>query len=395
MPLTQPDIDQGFTTTLGNRYIHKPWWKSIRPSPYLPVELLLNRAKKLSGRSSLAYEMAFGRKRTRSMAFNPGRGTPQIPLMVRPAKRRRIGGGTRTKTPAPGGPITAQYDYKVSRGIKRLTKGQRKWKKFVKKVQKASNDNDKSHFLVEANNANSIALGIVGIEFQAPFVTLPNSVDSDLRLSPVGDIGQGPLKFINNLIQQKSVTTIAAGTVATAASLDEVKYKLNGAVCTLSIKNLVALSFFDIYECVANNNITDINHATAYQSWEQCGANAEPDQTGGYQKLDFQHSGCTPYMAPQFGQWWKIIKKTRVLMGVGQKINYSYFTRKRQIQNEKVIGQYATKGLTKDLIIVHNPTYNGDNTTAQQYNIEWSKCYSVKLPGVPGLQTQWAYKAIA
>lgn len=385
--------DQGYTVpNLGPGKSSYPWWL---PNRYSAAQFLINRAKKLSGRTSIGEEayMAFKRKRAYSNPFG-GRSSSYWAGGARPAKRMKTNPKRMMKRPTNFKPpaITQEHDVSVSRGSKRTSKGQRRWKKFVKKVQKATDDNDKTQFLVEANGQLMNVIGNTAQYQQGNVNTLADGSEYDMRLGAIGDIARGPLRFINNLIQQKPDQ--GTGSTHTKAAIEEVRYKLELAVMTLGIKNLIAQSFVDIYECVANTNITDSDYATAQLAWTQCALNSQTDQTLTYTKLTPIFSGATPYMAPQFGQWWKILKKTRVLMGTGQKVNYTFFVKKRHIQNEKVIGHYATKGVTKDLIIVHNPTYNTDNTVAQQLNLEWSKSYGVKLPGIAGLQTQWAVQEI-
>jgi len=312
---------------------------------------------------------------------------------VRAAKKQKQTGAA-TKNPAPGGPITTQFDYKVFRGKKRLSRRQKKWKGFVRKVHKATEQNDKSHFLQEANNAAATIVGIVGASFQQILPTSAAGDDYNLQLSAVGNNASGPLLFIDNLRQQKAVTTVAAGTLATTTPLKDVKYKLLGASCTFSFKNIIAFNIFvDIYECVASSDITDVNFLTARAAWNFCLANnLQTDQLAVPRaQLQANFGGATPYQAPGFANYWKIIKKTRVLCAPASKTNYTYYTRPRYINNSKVIGQYATKGLTKDIIIVVNPTYNGDTAAVNQINVEWCKSYTIKCDDIPGLQTQWGY----
>lgn len=311
-----------------------------------------------------------------------------------PSKRRRTG-------PAPGrgsrgGPITTQQDYKVSRGKKRLSKKQKSWKKFVKKVHSATEQNDKTHFLVEAHDTDLGVAGTLGIQQQQMAVTSAAIGDLNLQLSPVGNIATGPGKFVTNLVQQKDVTTVAGGTVGTVTAFKDLRYKLLGASCTLSWKNDMAYNMYaDVYECLAASDITDSTFSTARAAFINClNLNGQLDQTGGYAKLTTTQSGCTPYQAPGFGKYWKIIKKTRVLCTPGSVTNYTYFTRPKVIHNAVVTGQYATKGLTKDIIFIANPTYNGATTVATVFRLEWSKCYALKVYEMPGLQAQWAYQSV-
>lgn len=364
----------------------RPWVRKIyKKLPYLGPALTA---------ADLAYQgynMVRYRKRPHRVAFNPSTSTRQIPFLN--TKRRKITNG---KGNAKAGPITTQSDYKQSKGFKRLTKRQKSWKKFVKKVHKATDQNDKTHFIVEAHDTNLGVTGTAGVQFQQVVATNAAASDINLQLSPVGNTAMGPGRFITNLIQQKAVTTVAAGTTATATTFRDTKYKLLGASCTISMKNdTTSNMYIDIYECVASSHITETTFQTARAAWINClNLNGQPDQTAGFNKLLTTHSGCTPYQAPGFGKYWKIIKKTRVFTTPASITNYTYFTRPRLINNAAETGRFATKGLTKDLIIVTNPTFNGDTILVNLFDIEWSKSYAVKLDDMPGLQAQWAYQAV-
>lgn len=292
------------------------------------------------------------------------------------------------------GPITAQRDFATSFSRSKPSRGGRKWKSFVRKVKKATEDNDKTHFLVEANSVAVTVTGTVALDVQEVVGSTYTAVKNNFQLSAVGNIATGPGKMADNLIYQPSVDTVAAGTTNVTAPIKAIDYNLLGACMTLSFKTQVVNPMYvDIYECVAASHITDTNFASAYLAWVACALQSEVDLSLAHTKLTASFTGSTPYQAPGFGKYWKILKKTRVLCGPGTKTNYTFFTGKRHVQNAKELNRYATKGLTKDLIIVANPTYHGDVGAITQLTIEWSKNYNLKLHDVSGTQTQWAYQA--
>lgn len=352
---------------------------------------LINYAKKETGRSSLAYELAMAIARKRKRMGKPS----AVDESLRTVKLRKIAAKARSKSGASGGggPITTQFDYKVSRGKKRLSKRQKRWKSFVKKVHKAENANDKTHFLVEGNNGAAAVVGTVGRSLQQVFPSTAVGNDFNLQLAPVGNNASGPLLFIENLIQQKSVEGVV-GLLPVAKILQDVRYRLLGASCTISWKNVTANNIFvDVYECIATQDISNVLFATARDAWINSLATAtETDQLAVRQTLTSGFSGSNPYQAPGFLKYWKVVKKTRVLCGPAAKTNYTYFTKGRMINNNSAVGKYALKGLTKDLIIIANPTYNGDTAAVNQIEVEWSKSYAVKVDDMPGLQSQWAYQ---
>ena len=378
-PYTQPNLSSGYRIP-----------SKLGSAVYAIPSYLINYAKNQTGRSSLAYEAIMAPTKRKRM------GKPSYANeSLRSVKLRKIATTSKSKsgTGNGSGPITTQFDYKVSRGKKRLSKRQRRWKSFVKKVHKAENANDKTHFLVEANNGAAPVIGTVGRSLQQVFPSTAVGNDFNLQLAPVGNNASGPLLFIENLIQQKAVEGVV-GLLPVAKILQDVRYRLLGASCTISWKNTTANNIFvDVYECIATQDISNVLYATARDAWITSLAVAtETDQLALRQTLTSTFSGSNPYQAPGFLKYWKIVKKTRVLCGPAAKTNYTYFTKGRMVTNNSAVGKYAIKGLTKDLIIIANPTYNGDTAVANQIEVEWSKSYAVKVDDMPGLQSQWAYQ---
>jgi len=291
---------------------------------------------------------------------------------------------------AGGGPITQYQDYNISRGRKKKTKRQVQWKKFVRKVDKAVKDNDRTHTMVEAPDVKlDVTVGLGAPNTQNAWVLDYSAPEEDLRLSSPGIAGWGVGRFVTELIANKLSATDAAPTAAGSKSRF---YTITNSHMTVSIKNVSAVPVhYDIYELIAAQDINNDNilYNTGYKAWLQCLAdtNTMDPLTAPTTKLLPSFAGATPYQATTFQKWWKILKKTRVVIAAGQNVNFEIFGGKAKISTVKQNGLWATKGLTKDLIIVSNPTFNSDTAAGVQSTMEWTKTYHIKLPDMQGTQT--------
>lgn len=314
-----------------------------------------------------------------------------LPRRGSTSKRRKLNPTPRAANQAGSGPITSQSDVKSSRGFKKLSRKQRIWKNFVKKVHKAETSNEKTHFLIEVHNDPISVLGIVGTQYQQPVFTTASADETNLILNSVGNVATGPARFAAAILEAQPSVTTAAQTPRAAAEINQV-FTVTYANCTISIENVAATqTYVDIYECVAATHIHNATYSSARAAWVECLTQTVDDYTGISQSLVNTTSGATPYQAPNFFKYWKVVKKTRILMTTNEIVNYRYSCRKNvHVINDKQRGRYATKGVTKDLIIVANPTYNGDTTVDPQLKIEWSKSYGIKYPDMQGIQVQLA-----
>lgn len=351
---------------------------------YGPLAALVNYGRTHSGRKSIGEEAMSSssywlRQLTRKKA---GVKRPGAPIR-KPAPKRK-----KPTAPSRSGPITTQRDVRVTRGSKKINRKQRRWKSFVKKVHRAETSNEKTQFLTEVVSASFTITGTTGPEKQQPMVSSASGDKTNLMLNPVGNATTGPQRYWSTLAAQPSITT-AASAPREATQVNQF-FKVAYANCTVSIENVAPTSsYVDIYECVAASNITDANYASAYAAFDKCLTTSIGDFVAAINKLTVTTSGATPYQAPNFFRYWKIIKKTRLLMTTNEIVNYTFRGKSNVgVSNNKVIGQYATKGVTKDLIIIANPTYNGDTTAVTQLKVEWTKNYGIKYPDMQGIQIQ-------
>jgi len=322
-----------------------------------------------------------------------------ISKKLKTAKMTRQGGGS-SRT------ITRQKDSSQRKSGKRMSARKKKWTKFVKNVKAATNYSDTLQSYTEAPSAAQPVGSILGTTRQMTLATLQANRNRDLRLGIYNETDRGLYQWITSLITEPSAAT--AGGVTNvfdrSATQNDLCCYVNSQVCTISLKNTSDLPrgvyvgggghpiYIDIYECVAKTDITDPLHGTAYNSWINCLANTEPPQAlvPGWTPNIVTFTGNTPLNAPNWGKYWKLIKTTRVLVQINDKINYTYWGYKGKVTFAKMASKLAVKGKTKDLIVVVNPTYNGDTILGQVcIEVEWSRNTNCRMPEVPGIQTSF------
>lgn len=307
-----------------------------------------------------------------------------------------------------GRTITQQHDISTSRGNKRMPKQKKKWVKFVKKVDKAMAHNDALCVLLETIDAPITAVNLVGVNRQMllpPFQT--TFYEYDLRLGAYGSDFTGLRRFIVEL-RDKQTNSFSGANVerdlAVQANLKQQELYIKSCQMTMSIKNTTnepsgaylggnpSVLFIDIYECVTRDDVGDSTFNNAALCWQ----NSLLQTTGPnavnvadpiiWAKVAPDQSGCTPYQAPGFGKYWKVLKKTRVSIGADQKVNYTMSGYKGKVQFAEDMNTVClSKGKVKDLMIVVNPTFNGDIVASQKpIELEWSKTYNFNWTNGPG-----------
>lgn len=113
--------------------------------------------------------------------------------------------------------------------------------------------------------------------------------------------------------------------------------------------------YVDIYECVANANITDIDYANPGQAWTQCHANNADKATFGTDTVDYPNArGNTPFNCPGFSKYWKICQVTRIRIATSAPYHYVMYTGGLW-DPRKYTNVYAVKGQTKGIVMVGCP----------------------------------------
>lgn len=300
--------------------------------------------------------------------------------------------------------VTRQHDVK-SRSTKAKSSKTRKWERFVKKIDKAINYSHELCCGIETNNFLITSNDIGGSNIQNPFVFSTSGSQLDLRLgnySAGSATAVGIERMINDIRLQRDGVTSTLTTAQALGNAFQEKFMLRSAQMTISLENQSGYAtsvdaqviYVDIYECLSASDMdtTKNNYIGAYNAWAQCLLDAANPAGGtglavpGYVKGAPNINGITPYHAPGFGKYWKVVKYTRLQIDNGAKINYTLNAPKQQIDGEDYVGpNQVKKGKCKDLIIIVNPTFNKDalDINTRLCGLSWTKSYflGTDLPG--------------
>jgi len=332
---------------------------------------------------------------------------PKPYARARKTYRKKGAGNSSRKT------LTRQHDIR-SRKSGKMSVTKRRWVKFVKKVEKATLWSDNPISLVE-NNANvMISTKITGRKFQNYFSTGDTPVN-DIRVGAYYSASAGLGRFIPNIrnLANDETATATARYIASNPGIQDIIIKSSSI--TMAIKNVSGDAnggydgsepeniYVDIYECVSRIDIHEVDYRTAHKCWTECladsinavGATGLPAPAWGI--LQPQIAGVSPYNAPKFGKYWKVINKTRVLIPAGStvnttisgykgKINWAEFSENREGSDMN------PKGKVKDFIIIVDPTYNLQTSPARPAEkelaeLQWTKTWHIGMQGPNPMQS--------
>lgn len=135
------------------------------------------------------------------------------------------------------------------------------------------------------------------------------------------------------------------------------RIRVHSSQMNLSITNLPAAlipTLFDIYEFVAAKDIGDDDepYNTPLKAWKQCIVDAYDPLDGTSKTPDWRDNGQTPYDAPHFGKYWKVLKKTTVYLSPNTTAEYPLHCPAFTIRGDKFASLHAISGITKGLIVI-------------------------------------------
>lgn len=336
---------------------------------------------------------------------------------ARSYKRRRTARQTARMPKRSAGILTTQHDYKQSRTKRRISKKQRRHIKFVQKVDSAISENRGLISLIETSLADQVlSVGVApqnyGAQKQLIIPSFGISTVGGFRLGLYTSTGgaSGVRKLIEELVDhgREVVRKDTAGPPYTSSApifknLNDQEFYLRACSANVAFRNLYAIPlYFDIYECVSKCDINPSTYITAQGCWDALLSTVDQSNaTSGsgaktYVTARADDSGSTPYTCPEFGKYWKILKKTRTQIPAGGVINYSYSGYKGKVKySEDFPSDKLKAGKVKDLICILCPTFNpfavGDNATEV---LEWqvTKNYWINWKDAPGKNIQFAIK---
>jgi len=326
---------------------------------------------------------------------------------------RKRGKYSRPKRGAGSKTLTTQHDIRT-RKTGRMSMKKKRWVKFVKKVEKANHYDDSPVSLIE-NNLNVIHSTVNAGRSLQNIVSTGDSPVNDMRLGAYYSASAGLGRFLADGLKRLAITEVNASTrgALIASNPGVLNFWIKSCSITIAVKNVTnevnggydgsdpENVYVDIYECVSRQDIVEADYRTAEKAWNNClndsantlGPSALPAPS--YLNNTEFTAGCTPYNAPKFGKYWKILKKTRVLIGAGAivntvvqgwkgKINWGQFSENLDGTDKNL------KGKVKDFIIVVDPTFNVATTRPVGKNIleiQWTKNFHVGYDGLNPMQS--------
>ena len=360
-----------------NKNVHKvvkPWQdKALNAAGIQPLPSLFH----------TSHDMPMGRGIKRRGA--PGRGYKK--------KLRKITIPRKPSVQVKEGGVKVSYK-------KRTTKKQIKWNRFRRKVQKAVSDNDQTHSLLEVGGLSAIiTITGGGTAFdQAVYLNAANG-RFDLTLGARNSTSFGLRRFIDDIRARAIVGVDTANTAITNVRgyygpIDRTKLWVKYCVGNIGFSNPTAFNVVvDIYECVKkfrHETTSDLAKVT----WDNEIAknldttNPTPQTAWVMTRPANTTAGNTPYMCMGFGKYYKIVKKTSVIVGAGNKANYTYGLKPHMVTFDA--NSERDTNPIKDLILVCNPSQNEEFGSLQTLvTVEWNKQYIFKwVSGAPPLGGQ-------
>lgn len=302
------------------------------------------------------------------------------------------------------GPLTVQHDVRTSRKTKKLSKAKKRQIKFDEKVVKSIGRHKGLISLSESNVLDLISVSGSPINYGAQKQMPMELQKSDYRLgcyrTNVGK--QGLYNYIIE-IHDSGREAIASGISASSAiskNTNQEDFVLTSSKANLALKNVWNDTIYvDVYECVSRTNITRTDYKTAQACWDYMltqsaqfnAATGTPAFTT--VRARAEDSGQTPYMCPEFGTYWKIVKKTRIQLGSGSYTNYTYSGYRGKVHFSSDLQEEIQPGKCKDIIIVANPTYNAALNADIGLNVlevQVTKTYTMDWADAPGKNIGYA-----
>jgi len=348
--------------------------------------------------SGYAFQQAGLAART---ALKLGAATSAVMGAIRHARKRYRKAGPVKSRKRSTAVVTKENRVRTTKSKHGMSKKKKNWIQFQKKVERAVRGELDLITLVEPYDVRNLVANPASAPMTQSPVTSINNTKQDLRLGCYGASNQGLRRFLIDIRDNMRINAISG--VGSAIGLfddfRETKFLLKRCKALVSMKNRHSASItIDVYECVTRTEINDTNLLNAQSAWVNALANtstitaATAKTIASLQCTQFQ-AGATPFTCPKFGANWKVLKKSRIVVPSGEKVNYIYYGYKGNVDVENDLSdQSLSAGKCKDLIIILNPTFNSDGPVldANYIDIETTKTYSMKWPD---LQTKEAIAA--
>lgn len=216
----------------------------------------------------------------------------------------------------------------------------------------------------QATSTQAISTTEAGSPWLTQYPVQPVTIDGEVLLHR-GD-AWGTTTDVNNIITKLSdVDWVHGGTIQNQNKVMNTKAYVKSTLLGVFTPAYDAVSVFakgiqfDMYECVAQKDINDLEYSTPYRAWEKCLSQVQT-WNGSARPLT-SRKNYTPFDTPSFGEWWKILNVTRFYQGTSDCTTFK-MRQRGLVDFERFSDKFAVKGRTKGLIFVFHPIYNGENT---------------------------------
>lgn len=256
--------------------------------------------------------------------------------------------------------VTSQKDVKGSRPKKRNAKLYKKQQRFKNKIKKALAP-DRA---LNVYNETIQAVNWVTPAF-SPVTNFQTVVDGTRFMLNMG-VGFSSNQNLGYIVGryrniEASTNPNATQGVGNTIPKDEFKLQVHSSKLEASITNIATVPVvIDIYECYAARDINLLAYNTPTAAWATLLAELVNNPTDvGTQSATQIINGQTPYDCPNFGKYWGIRKKTRILLPPLNTSEYMLWGGKFTLNGSKFNDYVAVKGISKGLLIIGGI---GDNT---------------------------------
>jgi len=264
-----------------------------------------------------------------------------------------------TQEAAPKGTVTAHHDLSRVFKKRKISKSKIRKIKFAKRVQQAqSSDQPFSTF---SQTCDQVVTFVKNTNVQSSeqwASTNPGNQNSFMinygaNLYPSGDLPRmmdywrDPLLF----------TPVGAGGGAIGAPSQahpqNFKLHLGHHRFNINVTNVAPAALtYDIYQFVAAQDISDGNYQSPAQAWSYLMAQEDTVRDG--LKPVPESNGLTPLDVPEFGRYWRLLKKDRVLLSANGGTTDIQMTglHPRVVERGRLIENFAVKGLTQAFLVI-------------------------------------------
>lgn len=258
--------------------------------------------------------------------------------------------------------VTSQRDVKTTKKRKYNKKLAKKQRAFATKVQKALLPKQELNVYSETHLAQTqLSYSTTNLNVRGQTVS-SNNLFLNMGKKWSTDQNAG---FVMGRYQNIAGSTDIVANKSAKSTIPSAEFKLHmmNSSLDISITNPLATStqptLYDIYECVAAQDISVLQFSTPVACWQNLLNDNYSPTDGASNRPTVDTNGQTPYDCPMFGKYWKILKKTRLYLGPGTTSEIKISSGKYTLSGDKFEDNYAIAGISKGVIIIAGI---GDNT---------------------------------